>query len=153
MTAPVTIRRATAADLAPVLRLLAQLAPTWHETDAVAPITARAEQTWTRMLHQDGRVVLVAERAGRIVGTLDLVVIANLTDDATPTAIVQGMVVDQPDRGSGIGRALIEAAIDLARDAGCCKLELLSSKARIQTHRFYRAVGFEDEAEGFRLHL
>jgi GNAT superfamily N-acetyltransferase len=136
-----------------VLRLLAQLAPDWNEEHAVPPITARAEQAWMRMLNQAGRLVLVAERAEHIVGTLDLVVIANLTDDATPTALVQDMVVDQPDRGHGIGRTLIEAALDLAKDAGCCRLELLSSKARVETHRFYRAVGFEAEAEGFRLRL
>jgi GNAT superfamily N-acetyltransferase len=153
MTAPVTIRRATVADLASVLRLLAQLAPDWSQDHAVAPVTPPATQAWTRMLNQDGRAVLVAERAGHVVGTLDLVVIANLTDDAAPTGLIQAMVVDQPDRGSGIGRALIEATLDLAREAGCCRLELLSSKARVETHRFYQAVGFAAEAEGFRLHL
>jgi GNAT superfamily N-acetyltransferase len=153
MAAPATIRRATIADLAGVLRLLAQLSPAWSEDEVVAPVTARSERTWARMLDQEERAVLVADRAGRIVGTLDLVIVANLTDDAAPTAIVQNMVVDRPDRRTGIGRALIAVAISLARTAGCCKVELLSSKDRTETHHFYRAVGFEVQADGFRMRL
>jgi hypothetical protein len=67
------------------------------------------------MLGQDGRAVLVAERAGRPVGTLDLLVIANLTDDAAPTALIQAMVVDRP--GRGVPPAPVSGRS--AADAGC----------------------------------
>jgi GNAT superfamily N-acetyltransferase len=91
--------------------------------------------------------------AGRLVATLDMVTVAVLTDGAAPTAVVMNMVVDRLYRRAGIGRALLEAAVSLARNARCGMVELLSSKERAETHRFYRSLGFEAHAEGFRLSL
>src|SRR4030081_2214159 len=117
MVTSVKIRRAVAADFAGVLRLLAQLSPTWNEEDVDEPVTAHVERTWARMLGQEGRAVLVAEDAGRIVATLDMVVVAVLTDGAAPTAVIMNMVVDRLYRRAGIGRALLEVAVSLARNA------------------------------------
>ena len=153
MTASVTIRGAVAADLGGVLRLLAQLSPTWSEDDVDEPVTAHAERVWAHMLDQEGRTVLVAEQAERTVATLDMVIAAVLTDGTAPTAVIMNMVVDRRHRQTGIGRALMEATISLARNARCGTVELLSSKERVETHRFYRSLGFEAQAEGFRLHL
>jgi GNAT superfamily N-acetyltransferase len=153
MITSVTIRRAVAVDFAGVLRLLAQLSPTWSEEDVDEPVTAHVERTWARMLGQEGRAVLVAEDAGRIVATLDMVMVAVLTGGAAPTAVIMNMVVDRLYRRAGIGRALLEAAVSLARNARCGMVELLSSKERAETHRFYRSLGFEAQAEGFRLPL
>ena len=40
-----------------------------------------------------------------------------------------------------------------AREAGCYKLQLLSSRRRTQAHAFYQALGFEASAQGFRIYL
>jgi len=82
-----------------------------------------------------------------------MVIAAVLTDGTARTAIIMNMVVDRRHRQAGIGRALMEAAIWCARNARCGTVELLSSKERVETHRFYRSLGFEAQAEGFRLHL
>lgn len=147
------IRRAVPEDLAGVVRLLAQLNPAWREQDVDEPVPAHFERTWARMVRQDGRVVLVAEAAGQVVGTLDVVVVEVLTDGAAPSAVVMNVVVDRLHRGTGVGRLLLEAAISHARHARCAWVELSSSKERVRAHRFYRALGFEARAEGFRLRL
>ena len=42
--------------------------------------------------------------------------------------------------------------IDAARSAGCYKVQLLSGKHRAaEAHEFYRRLGFEAVAEGFKL--
>jgi ribosomal protein S18 acetylase RimI-like enzyme len=153
VAASVTIRGAVDADLGSVLRLLAQLSPAWTEDDVDEPVTAHAERVWAQMLGQDGRTVLVAERAERTVATRDMVIAAVLTDGTAPTAVIMNIVVDRNHRQAGIGRALMEAAISRARNARCGTVELLSSKERVDTHRFYRSLGFEAQAEGFRLHV
>ena len=136
-----------------MVRLLAQLNPAWSEHDVDEPVTAHLERTWARMLNQDGRVVLAADNAGQIVATLDMVIVAVLTDSAAPTAVVMNIVVDRLHRGTGIGRALLQTAISHARHTQCAWVELSSSKERVQTHRFYRSLGFQAQAEGFRLRL
>lgn len=149
----VTIRQAVVDDLADVARLLAQLSPAWSEHDVDEPVTAHLERTWARMLDQDGRVILVADDAGQVVATLDMVILAVLIDSTAPSAVIMNIVVDRLRRGSGVGRALMETALSHARSARCGTVELSSSKERVETHRFYRSLGFVAQAEGFRMRL
>lgn len=116
-------------------------------------MSSAAVRAWTRIESDPDRTVLVAERRGQIIGTLDLIVVANLTHDAQPWAVVDNVVVDADCRRAGVGRALVEDAMDRAVRAGCYKVELLSHESRHGAHVFYRALGFENSAEGFRRYL
>jgi GNAT superfamily N-acetyltransferase len=63
------------------------------------------------------------------------------------------LVVDGRCRRQGIGRLLVEYALTRAREAGCYKVQLLSSNTRHEAHQFYRALGFDDTAIGFRVYF
>lgn len=116
-------------------------------------MSSAAVRAWTRIETDPDRSVLVAERRGQIIGTLDLIVVANLTHDAQPWAVIDNVVVDAACRRIGVGRALMDEAVDRAAQAGCYKVELLSHERRHTAHAFYRAMGFENSAEGFRRHI
>ncbi len=47
-------------------------------------------------------------------------------------------------RGQGIGRALLEAAIDLARDAGAADMHLGTSEDDIAARALYESLGFSN---------
>ncbi|MEE2039464.1 GNAT family N-acetyltransferase [Nocardiopsis sp. CT-R113] len=147
------IRAAIRSDLGAILRLLRELGDTTHTQSANVRMSSAAVRAWTRMETDPDRTVLVAEQRGQIIGTLDLLVVANLTHDAQPWAVVDNLVVDPLTRGRGIGRALMEDALDRATRAGCYKVELLSHESRHGAHRFYAALGFDNSAEGFRRYL
>ena len=128
----------------------------WRNFGGTLPGTAGprhlgdAVRTWESILGQDGHFVLVAEVAGEIVGTADLLIVVNLTHELRPWAIVEHLVVATHARRRGIGRALLADAVARAEAAGCYKVQLLSRKERSDAHRFYEAVGFERAADGFR---
>jgi GNAT superfamily N-acetyltransferase len=82
-----------------------------------------------------------------------MLVIASLLDGGVPHAVLDNLVVDAPYRGRGIGRMLAHGVRRAARDAGCGRVELLSSKELSTAHTFYRSVGFKAAAEGFRADL
>ena len=106
------------------------------------------------LVGQPGRRLLVAEvDGGRIAGTVDAVVVTNLTHLGRPWAIVENVVVAEDDRRGGIGRALMQEAIAYARERGCYKVQLLSAKHRDQAHEFYQSLGLVAVAEGFRIYL
>jgi ribosomal protein S18 acetylase RimI-like enzyme len=69
-----------------------------------------------------------------------------------PWAIVENVIVAEQHRRRGVARRLLESLIETARAAGCCKLELISGKHRTGAHAFYRSVGMEAVAEGFKLY-
>ncbi len=57
-------------------------------------------------------------------------------------AEIHDVVVDSELRGCGIGRALTEHAIALARQAGSEYIELTSNPARKAANKLYRSLGF-----------
>ena len=52
-------------------------------------------------------------------------------------AWVEDLAVASHRRSAGIGKALLDAAKSWARDHGATRLELESSPARVDAHRFY----------------
>jgi ribosomal protein S18 acetylase RimI-like enzyme len=85
----------------------------------------------------DAGRVLVAVESGRVVGQLQL------TDASEPgTAEIKNMAVAPSDQGRGIGRALVRAAIDLARREGRTALVVATAAADTGNLRFYQRVGF-----------
>lgn len=145
----IAVRPARAGDLADLLALYAELAD-GRTPPAEGPEAARLLD---QILRDTARTLLVATAGGRVAGTADLAVVANLTHRGRPWATVENVVVARSLRGGGVGSALLERAVALARAAGCYKIQLMSRKERVDAHRFYRRLGFEPAAEGFRLHL
>ena len=103
----------------------------------------------------DDLSVYLAEVEDQVVGTATLMQMPNLTNGCAPTAFVEAVVVAYTRRRRGIATAMMERIIGDARSAGCNKLQLLSHKrhATDGAHRLYRSIGFEPEAEGFRIYL
>ncbi|MBB5433267.1 GNAT superfamily N-acetyltransferase [Nocardiopsis composta] len=116
-------------------------------------MSSAAVRAWTRIEADPDRSVLVAERRGQIIGTLDLLVVANLTHDAQPWCVVDNLVVDPASRRRGVGRALMEEAVDRASRAGCYKIELVAHESGHALPEFYRAVGFDGSGEVVRRYL
>lgn len=86
-------------------------------------------------------------------GTVDVVVVPNLTRGARPYAVIENVVVAERFRRRGIGRALMDAAVEHARASGCYKLQLISGGARGDAHRLYAAAGFGSDFHGYRRYL
>lgn len=88
-------------------------------------------------------LLLTARCNGRIVGVLVLALYPTLTGRK---AWIEDVVVDNAERGAGIGRALVEQAIAEASERGAATLDLTSNPSRQAAHRLYRACGFEERA-------
>jgi ribosomal protein S18 acetylase RimI-like enzyme len=57
---------------------------------------------------------------------------------------VEDVFVRAEARGSGLGRALVSAAIDRARERGCRRLELDTAADNAAAQGLYRSLGFFD---------
>jgi GNAT superfamily N-acetyltransferase len=63
------------------------------------------------------------------------------------------VAVDAGFRGRGIGRQMMQAAMDRAAAAGCYKLALSSNMKREEAHRFYRNLDFQQHGVSFSVPL
>jgi GNAT superfamily N-acetyltransferase len=60
-----------------------------------------------------------------------------------PVGKLGALVVDEAERGHGIGRALVEATEAEARLRGCELFFLTTSERRDDAHAFYESLGLE----------
>jgi ribosomal protein S18 acetylase RimI-like enzyme len=88
--------------------------------------------------------ILVAERDGALVGWTKLVRATGLDSNAHVQQ-VQGLGVDPGQRRSGIGRALVEAAVERARQRAARKVTLRVLSTNEPAQRLYRSIGFTVE--------
>jgi ribosomal protein S18 acetylase RimI-like enzyme len=85
-------------------------------------------------------LLLAYNDAGEIVGTLTLAMFR------IPTALrawIEDVIVDDSQRGQGIGEALTRHALGVAKAAGATTVDLTSRPAREAANRLYQRVGFE----------
>ena len=62
-------------------------------------------------------------------------------------AWLEDLYVRESARGSGLGVALTECAIDRARDRGCARIQLDVNTGNKPAHALYRKLGFESFAD------
>jgi GNAT superfamily N-acetyltransferase len=147
----VVIRRATAADVAGIVAMIAddQLGAVRESTDDLTPYLHAFELIDT----DPNQVLVVAECNDELVGTLQLTIIPGLSRRGASRGLIEAVRVAAPARGSGLGTTLIEWAIEESRTRGCTLVQLTSDKTRTAAHRFYDRLGFTNSHEGFKLKL
>ena len=70
-------------------------------------------------------------------------VVPNLTRDARPYALVENVVTRADCRRQGHASACLARAVEIARDAGCYKVMLMTGARDAGTLAFYRRAGFD----------
>lgn len=148
------VRPARHEDIPRLLALYAELVLVRSEAEQNrAPSRQEYEHTLDRIQSTPGYQLLVVEENSEVAGLMELLIMPNLSHNAMPWAFVEGLVVDHRYRRKGLGKVLMQHAIRQAKEAGCYKIELGSNKKRIEAHEFYRSLGFQDTALGFRLYF
>ena len=150
---PVVFRAAAAAELEAIVALLADDPLGSEREHTGAQLDGRYREAFAAIERDPNQLLAVAERGGRIVGVLQLSFIPGLTRRGMWRGQIEGVRVASGERGSGIGKAMLEWAIDRCRRRGCGLGQLTSDERRPDAHRFYEALGFEPTHRGYKLTL
>ena len=84
-------------------------------------------------------LLVARDPRGRIVGSLTLVVFRTPTGSR---AWIEDVVVDEAQRGNGVGSALVNEALARAEAAGARTVDLTSRPSREAANRMYLRIGF-----------
>jgi GNAT superfamily N-acetyltransferase len=117
--------------------------------DDLAPYLAAHE----RLAADPNQHLVVAERAGKVVGTLQLTVIPGLSRRGATRSVIESVRVHADERGSGLGTLLVRWAIEESGRQGCQLVQLTSDVTRTDARRFYERLGFTASHIGFKLQL
>jgi ribosomal protein S18 acetylase RimI-like enzyme len=152
--ASVAFRPACREDLEAVVRLLAaDSLGQWRETLDDGALPASYARAFDEIAADPRNEIIVGEAAGKIIACLQLTFIPGLTYAGGERAQIEGVRVDIAMRGSGIGKALIAHAVELARQRACVLMQLTTDKRRPEAVAFYRSLGFAPSHEGMKLAL
>jgi GNAT superfamily N-acetyltransferase len=127
------IRAATGADVGPMAELTTQLG---YPVDPEA-LRERLAGVLTRTTDE---VLVAVDEHDRPIAWVHVSLLATL--EASDLAAINGLVVDEGHRSSGIGALLVEAAERWARDRGATAILVRSRSTRVRAHRFYERVGY-----------
>ncbi|MER7821719.1 GNAT family N-acetyltransferase [Streptomyces sp. NPDC096097] len=150
-TPELTIRPATEADAPAIVAMLADdpLGATRESPDDLTPYFAALK----RLTDDPNQHLVVAVRADRVVGTLQLTIVPGLSRKGATRSIVEGVRVHADERGSGLGTRFVEWAVEKSRAENCALVQLTSDVTRTDAHRFYERLGFTASHVGFKLQL
>lgn len=103
-------------------------------------------QTWSRFFDAYEPVhALVAEREGNVLGIVHYL-FHRSTISIAPTCYLQDLFTLESARGQGVGRALIEAVYQRAKEAGCPRVYWLTHETNATARQLYDNVA---ENSGF----
>lgn len=149
----IEIRPARRAEVPAIVRMLADDPLGATRERPGEPLDPAYWAAFDAMAAQGGNELLVAVRGGEVLGCVQLTVIPGLSRTGMTRGQLEGVRVHSVARGQGIGEALLHAAIDRARAAGCRLVQLTSDQTRGDAIRFYERLGFTASHVGMKLAL
>jgi len=141
------IREAAQKDLPEVLELLKGM------DDESEMDMDEALQIWDSIKKYPYYKIIVVEDECRIIGTYSLIIIDNLGHRGGGLAVVESVIVEKSCRGKGVGKLMMNHAMELAKAERCYKLMLSSNKKRIEAHKFYQRLGFNQHGISFAIEV
>jgi ribosomal protein S18 acetylase RimI-like enzyme len=113
----------------------------WPDADAFGRGVERL------LADEDTEFLLAAvDHAAPAVGVCQLRFRYGLWWDA-PDCLLEDLFVEEEARGKGLGEALVNAAIERARERGCRRIELDANEGNTPAIKLYERLGFNSYSE------
>ena len=100
---------------------------------------------WQAIIKDEKTHVLLGYEEDKLVSSVTTSIIANLTHDARPYALIENVVTHEDYRARGHASALLGHAKVLAQQENCYKIMLLTGSKQPSTLNFYRRAGYNSE--------
>jgi len=146
----ITIRESTYDDIPSLLELLDELGrPKPQKDNDLEKFTALLKN----YMQEDDKKILVAQiDNSKIIGMISMVFLSRLNQN-TSEMYVPELIVSQNYHSKGIGKKLLNFSIKLGKEKKCHRIRLESGNQRIESHKFYKHLGFEDSSIFFTKNL
>ena len=146
----ITIRESIHDDIPLILELLYELGRQKPQKDSELE---KFEKLLKNYMQEDDKKILVAQdNDSKIIGMISMVFLSRLNQN-TLEMYVPELIVSQNYRSKGIGKKLIDSSIEFGKEKKCHRMRLESGNQRIESHKFYKHLGFENSSVFFTKNL
>jgi GNAT superfamily N-acetyltransferase len=144
----ISIERITVDDLA----ALAQIS---EELSGRATDVGKMTVSFSRInSNPDYFLIGAKDEQHRLIGMAMAIICQDIVGECRPFMVLENIIVTQKQRGSGIGRKLIQYTERIACERGCYYIMLVSLATRTEAHKFYEALGYNiGVVQGFKKYL
>lgn len=146
-------RRATKNDVPFIVKLLANDKLGKLRENYQKPLPESYYAAFEVINSDPNQELMVAENDSEITGTFQLTFIPYLSYQGKLRAQIENVFVREDLTGKGIGKKMLEWAIERAKQRNAHLLQLTSDKQRPSAIKFYEDLGFIASHEGMKLHF
>lgn len=139
------IRKCNKSDIKDVYNLICELKN--KEFDYT-----KFEIAFTSKIEDERNYYIIGVEDSNIIGFLSLVIDYQL-HHVEKVATIEELIVSSKYRSNGIGKNLLENAIEYAKNNKCDVIELTSGFSRERAHKFYEKNGFKKGSYKFKMDL
>lgn len=132
------IRKAKIEDFDEILGLVHQLSPL-KEGEGEVDLGV-----FKKIIHDENHEIYVVDSDKGLIGTGMLLVQLNLSHGGRPSGHIENVVVDEKQRGKGVGKKIVDFLLDRAKERNCYKVILNCKEKNIS---FYEECGMKNSEE------
>jgi len=125
----------------PILNQLSEIVD-WHKLEL--------GRLWDAYENDKGMQVLVTEKYGKIIGTGAVFIEQKFLRGGGKVGHIEDVVVDNRSREKGMGKAIVNSLVEIAKEEGCYKVILNCSNENVP---FYIKCGFKLTENEMRMDL
>ena len=146
----IVIRESICDDIPLLLELLYELGrPKPQNGDELK----KFEKLLKNYIQENDKKILVAQiNNSEIIGMISMVFLPRLNQNTLELYIPE-LIISQNYRSKGIGKKLINFSINLGKEKKCHRMRLESGNQRVESHKFYKHLGFENSSIFFTKNL
>ena len=147
-------RTALNKDISMIVKMIADDELGKQREDYKIPLPSEYLEAFDKISADENQELIVVENEKlEIIGTLQLSFIQYLTYRGGIRAQIEAVRIRKDNRGKGIGKKMIQWAINRARERNAHLLQLTTDKKRPKAIRFYENIGFVSSHEGMKIHF
>ncbi len=133
------IREIKENDLNSLMDLYIQLSPS-----NIGLSYEKMKEVWSEIQQNKNITYLGVFDNNQLISSCFISIIPNLTNQGRPIGYIENVITDVNYRRKGIGKKLLQKAIEIAKINNCYKVFLESGISRKEAHKFYQSIGFDD---------
>lgn len=147
-------RKARKSDVLSIVKMIANDELGRKREDFQIPLPNEYLTAFEKINADENQELIVVENENsEVIGTLQLSFIQYLTYRGGMRAQIEAVRIRKDKRGSGIGKAMFEWAINRAKERNAHLLQLTTDKKRPLALKFYQDLGFKATHQGMKMHL
>lgn len=130
-------------DIEGLLELYKELTPFENSLE-------KSIEIYKEILQDDQYLIVVAKDNNKVIGSASGICCKCLAVGGSPFLVIEDVIINNDFRGKGVGKKVMKALDEFAKEKNCSYAILVSSDYRKEAHAFYENIGFIDGVRGFR---